>query len=167
VLIVAALRARGLDRIAVTEPAAARRAQARRLGAGEVRTPEALEIPPMPFTVVDEPFDVAFECAGRPEAAESALAQLGRLGRLVFVGTGMRRPRLDVNRVLLNELLLTGAYNYDAGGFEAALALLASGRLPVAELIAPGDFGLEQALATMEALARGEIAGKAMIRPSG
>lgn len=166
-LVLAALRARGVDDVTVTEPAPARRAQAERIGARRVRAPEALAIPAMPFTIVDEPFDVAFECSGRPQPAEAALAQLGRLGRLVFVGTGMRRPRLDVNRVLLNELEITGAYNYDAGGFEAALALLAEGALPVEDLIAPGEFALEETLETMRALARGALAGKAMIAPRG
>ena len=39
------------------------------------------------------------------------------MGRLVLVGTGIRRPTFDHNRILLNELVVTGAYNYDEGGF--------------------------------------------------
>ena len=48
----------------------------------------------------------------------------GRAGRLVLVGAGMERPSFDPNRILLNELVLTGAFTYDADGFPRALALL-------------------------------------------
>jgi (R,R)-butanediol dehydrogenase/meso-butanediol dehydrogenase/diacetyl reductase len=164
-LLIAALRARGVETITASEPAPRRRERAGRVGATRLLEPEELVAPPMPFTVVDEPFDVAFECSGNPRALESALAQLRRAGTLVIVGTGMRRPKLDHNRVLLNELVVTGAYCYDAGGFEDALTLLASGTLPTDELIERGDVplaGLEDAL---HGLAAGELAGKVMVVP--
>ena len=119
----------------------------------------------MPFTIVDEPFDVALECSGNPRAMESALGQLRRLGILVLVGTGMRRPKFDHNRILLNELIVTGAYCYDAGGIERALSLLAEGNLPTDELIEPEDVPLEGMLEAAERCAAGELAGKVMIVP--
>jgi threonine dehydrogenase-like Zn-dependent dehydrogenase len=119
----------------------------------------------MPFTMVDRPFDVALECSGNPRAMESALAQLGRMGTLVLVGTGMRRPKLDHNRILLNELVVTGAYCYDEGGIARALALLGEGAIPTEELIEPGDVPLEGMLEAAERCAAGELAGKVMIVP--
>jgi hypothetical protein len=56
---------------------------------------------------------------------ESALSQLKRGGTLVLVGAGIRRPKFDNNRILLNELTITGSFVYDADGFERALELLA------------------------------------------
>jgi len=164
-LIIAALRARGIRDVVASEPGELRADLACVVGATAHKQPDALEVPPMPFTVVDDPVDVVFECSGNPRAMETGLAQLGRMGRLVIVGTGMKRPTLDHNRVLLNELVVTGAYNYDAGGFEEALSLLASGTLPTDHLIEPDDFPLEGLLGAIEQLGRGALGGKVMIRP--
>jgi (R,R)-butanediol dehydrogenase/meso-butanediol dehydrogenase/diacetyl reductase len=164
-LVIAALRARGIDSVTVSEPSPVRRTQAERVGAATAVEPEALDAPPMPFTIVDQPFDVAFDCSGNPNAMESALAQLAPMGTLVIVGTGMRRPRFDHNRILMNELVITGAYCYDADGFGAALALLASDALPTNALIEPNDVPLDDLFSALEQLERQELAGKVMIVP--
>lgn len=164
-LLIAALRARGIDDVAASEPVPERRSRAERVGAGVAVTPEELLSPPMPFSLVDEPFDAVFECSGNPKAMQSGLAQLRSAGTLVLVGTGMRRPKLDHNRILLNELVVTGAYNYDAGGFDAALALLASGRVAVEQLTEPDDVSLEGLREAMDRLAEGKLTAKVMTVP--
>jgi threonine dehydrogenase-like Zn-dependent dehydrogenase len=164
-LTLAALRARGVEDVTVSEPSPVRRRRAEQVGARRVVAPDDLPFPRMPFDHVDEPCDVAFECSGRPRAFQAALAQLRRAGRLVIVGSGMEKPRLDANRVLLNELTVTGAYNYDEDGFRDALALLASGALPAGLLIEPEDVPLAGLLDAMERLAAGEIGGKILIAP--
>jgi len=164
-LAVAALRARGIDDVVVSEPAPSRRERALAVGASLVMTPAQLEIPVMPMELVADPFDAVLECSGRTDAMEAGLAQLGRGGRLVLVGTGMHAPRLDNNRILLNELMITGAYNYDAGGFAAALALLAAGALPVDLLIEPDDVPLSGLLHAMQKLASAELAAKVLVVP--
>jgi 2-desacetyl-2-hydroxyethyl bacteriochlorophyllide A dehydrogenase len=164
-LTVAALRALGIDSVTVSEPSEHRRERAAKVGATATCDPGDLALPPMPFTIVDEPFDVALECSGNPSAMESALGQLRRMGTLVLVGTGMRRPKLDHNRVLLGELIVTGAYCYDKDGIARALALLAEGDLPVDQLIEPEDVPLEGMLEAAERCAAGELAGKVMIVP--
>ncbi len=165
-LVVAALAARGVDDIVVSEPSGGRRALAERLGAATV-TPDALDVPTMaePRRLVADPVDVALECSGRAGAIGAALAQLIRGGRLVLVGTGIEPLALDPNRILLNELEITGAFEYDAGGVEEAVALLASGRVDVDALTEPGDVDLDGALAAMEGLAGGDITGKVLVRP--
>jgi threonine dehydrogenase-like Zn-dependent dehydrogenase len=164
-LTVAALCALGVEDVSVSEPGERRRKRALEVGAREARLPEELVTPVMPFAIADAPFDAALECSGNPRAMEAALGQLRRMGRLVLVGTGMRRPKLDHNRILLNELVVTGAYCYDEDGIERALALLAEGRLPTARLIEPEDVPLEGMLEAAQRCARGEIAGKVMIVP--
>ena len=119
----------------------------------------------MPFDIVDGACDVAFECSGRGDALTAALAQLKKMGTLVIVGTGMERPRLDCNRVLLNELVVTGAYEYDESGFGDALELIASGRLDTDLLLEPGAVGLDDLLGAMERLAAGQIGGKVLVVP--
>jgi 2-desacetyl-2-hydroxyethyl bacteriochlorophyllide A dehydrogenase len=162
----AALCAQGVDAVTVSEPSEVRRDLALRVGAVAALAPESLESPAMPFLRVAEPYDVAFECSGKAVAIESALAQLGKGGTLCLLGTGAERPRLDAMRVLLNELVLTGAYTYDENGLGNALELIASGRLPTDLLIAEADVGLDDLLAAMEQLVAGAVGGKVLVAPN-
>jgi threonine dehydrogenase-like Zn-dependent dehydrogenase len=166
-LSVAALLAMGVDDITVSEPAPVRQQLARALGATRVVAPDELADPgPFdPGRVVDDAVDVVLECSGVGAAMEVGLAQLRRTGRLVLVGAGMAQPRFDPNRILLNELSITGAFCYDADGFERALDLLASGAVPAALLAEADDVPLTGALAAMEDLAGGRIAAKVLIAP--
>lgn len=164
-LTVAGLRSLGIDAVAVSEPSARRRARAAEVGATRLFDPAELDSPGMPFTIVPDPFDIAIECSGNPRAMEAALCQLRRLGKLVLVGAGMRRPKFDHNRILLNELVVTGAYCYDEDGIEKSLALLASGKLPVDLLIEREDVPLEGMLEAAERCAAGELVGKVMVVP--
>jgi threonine dehydrogenase-like Zn-dependent dehydrogenase len=81
------------------------------------------------------------------------------------VGTGIEPPRLDPNRILLNELVVTGAFEYDSDGIEDALALLASGAADVDALVEPVDVPLDGLLGAMTDLAAGRIAGKVLVAP--
>ena len=38
---------------------------------------------------------------------------------LVMVGAGIDHPEFDINRMILNELTVTGSFVYDQGGFDA------------------------------------------------
>jgi 2-desacetyl-2-hydroxyethyl bacteriochlorophyllide A dehydrogenase len=164
-LTLAVLRARGVSDVVVSEPRPPRREIAAKLGAADVVEPDCLEAPRMPFATVEDPFDAVLECSGSPVAFETALAQLKPMGRLVAVGTGMQRPRLDANRVLLNELVVTGAYNYDENGFVDALELLASGRLPTELLVESRDVALEGLQDAMERLVGGSLGAKVLVAP--
>jgi (R,R)-butanediol dehydrogenase/meso-butanediol dehydrogenase/diacetyl reductase len=163
-LTMAVLRARGIDDITVAEPAPLRRARAHAMGAAHVVEPEALPRAPMGRPVA-APYTLAFECSGHAAAAEAALDQLDYAGTLVFVGTGHELPRVNHNRAIVLELTLIGAYNYDADGFAGALALLASGTLPLDDLIEADDVHLDALRPTMDRLAAGELAGKVLVRP--
>ncbi len=162
----AALRALGIEEVAVSEPSEVRRERALRVGATRVVHPDQVEIPKLPFDLVAEPVDAAFECSGAGLALRAALSQLKKAGSLVILGTGMERPRIDPNRVLLNELVVTGAYNYDEHGFADALSLLASGRLPTDLLIESQDVDLDGMLDAMQRLVDGTIGGKLLVAPN-
>src|SRR5690349_11004422 len=166
-LTIAALVALGIDDVKVSEPSPLRQDLARRLGAKVVVSPAELEDPGLfdPGKIVDDPVDVVLECSGHGDAMEAGLAQLKRRGRLVLVGAGMAAPKFNPNRILLNELSITGAFCYDADGFERALELLASGAVPAALLAEADDVPLAGALTAMEDLAGGRIAAKVLIAP--
>jgi L-iditol 2-dehydrogenase len=165
-LAVAALRALGVDDVACAEPGERRRELARAVGAATCH-PDELESPTIaePGRVVDGAVDVVLECSGRRAAMEAGLAQLVRGGTLVLVGAGIAPPRFDANRILLNELVVTGAFNYDPDGFERALGMLASGAIPVDALLEPGVVGLDGLLDAMVGLAEGRLAGKVLVKP--
>ena len=125
------------------------------------------------ITVVEEPermssraVDVVLECSGHRSAIEAGFSQVARGGILVMVGAGIDHPQFDINRMILNELTVTGSFVYDQGGFERALELLASDGFPSELLIDPGDIPLTAIGDTLEALAAGRIAGKVMVVPA-
>jgi (R,R)-butanediol dehydrogenase/meso-butanediol dehydrogenase/diacetyl reductase len=164
---IAALRAIGVDDITCVEPNPARQALATAVGATRVLDPGDLVVPSIaePGLVVDDAVDVVLECSGKARAMEAGLAQLVRGGTLVLVGAGIEAPRFNPNRILLNELVITGAYEYAKDGFEHALELLASGALPVDVLLEPDDVPLTGLLDAMHDLADGRRAGKVLVRP--
>jgi (R,R)-butanediol dehydrogenase/meso-butanediol dehydrogenase/diacetyl reductase len=165
-LVIAALADRGASDIVVSEPSPARRDQARRAGAAEAVAPDELPaVPEVPTHCREDGFGLVFECSGKAAAIGTALGLLRPTGRLVLLGTGSMSVRLDPIRILLNELVVTGAYCYDAGGIDAALSLLAAGRLPIDALVSSDDIGLDDLLETMQRLKSGHQPRKALVRP--
>jgi threonine dehydrogenase-like Zn-dependent dehydrogenase len=166
-LSIAALVARRLGPVIAVEPAEPRRELARALGAESVIHPDELEVfPPWePERMAERAVDVVLECSGKKAAMEAGFCQLRRGGRMVLVGAGIEAPTFDPNRLLLNELTVTGSFVYDEGGFATALELLATDGFPLDALIAPDDVPLDRLVDTMVDLASGRIAAKAMVVP--
>jgi (R,R)-butanediol dehydrogenase/meso-butanediol dehydrogenase/diacetyl reductase len=165
-LVTAALLADGADDVTVSEPSEARRKQSVVIGAHQVVAPDELPaVPALPTEAHQDGFDVVIETSGVEVAVATGLGLLRPTGTLVLLGTGAMSVRLDAIRILLNELIVTGAYCYDAHGIDAALELLASGRLPVADLLCADDVGLDDLLDTMNRLHTGDIPTKALVKP--
>ena len=61
----------------------------------------------------------------------------------MLVGAGIEYPRLNTSRILLDELVITGAFLYDHDGFERALELLADPSFPTDTLIEANDVPLD------------------------
>jgi len=165
-LSIAAARARGIEDIVLSEPHAKRRKLGELLGA-QVIAPEEMVVPTFPTEIIDNPFDAVLECSGNRRAMESGLAQLQRGGIMVLVGAGMEAPRFDSNRILLNELMITGSFVYDPDGFERALEMLTTPGFPIELLIEPEAVPLEGLFDALESLARGDLAAKVMVTPNG
>ena len=83
----------------------------------------------------------------------------------MLVGAGIEYPRFNSSRILLNELVVTGAFVYDHDGFERALELLAQPDFPTDLLIEPDDVPLDGILAAIQGLGAGDLAAKVMIVP--
>jgi len=163
-LTIAVLRARGIGDITVSEPSQKRREHAERVGATRAIHPDELQAGPM-GRPVESPYSIVFECSGNAHGIEAAIDQLDYAGTLVLAGTGHDLPRLNHNRMIVLELVVLGAYNYDADGFAPALDLLSSGGLDTSDLINGDDVFLDELLPTMHLLSAGEIVGKALVVP--
>lgn len=164
-LTVAVLAARGVSDITVSEPSPARRERALRLGARRCVHPDELDVPALPMDTVAEPYAVALECSGHPVATETALANLDRGGVMVLSGTGMHRPRFDTVRIILNELTVTGTFEYTPDDYAAALDLLAAGAIPTDAVLEAEDQPLGRLQWAMEELSQGRLTGKVLVRP--
>jgi (R,R)-butanediol dehydrogenase/meso-butanediol dehydrogenase/diacetyl reductase len=168
-LSIAALHSMGIDDIAVVEPHAGRRELATKLGVTDIVDPSELEVFPSwePERQAVRAAHVVLECSGHRAAIEAGFSQVARGGILVMVGAGIDHPTFDINRMILNELTVTGSFVYDLGGFERALGLLASDGFPCDVLIDPENIALDGIRDALENLAGGHIAGKVMVTPGG
>ncbi len=168
-LSVAALHAMGVNDVTVVEPNEGRRRLAMSLGASEVVDPGDLEVFPswQPEKQSSRAAHVVLECSGHRSAIEAAFCQVRRGGILVMVGAGIDHPTFDINRMILNELTVTGSFVYDLDGFERALEMLASEGFPCDLLIERDSVALDGITDALEGLAIGKIAGKVMVVPGG
>lgn len=161
--IIAILASRDIA-VAAVEPGAERAGLAAALGA-TVRSLDELDIPGHPGDTANGAADVVFETSGARSAVETGLGQTTAGGLLMLVGTGLDYPKLDTNRIILNELRVSGAFNYDANGFHDALELIGSGTLPLDLLIEDQTVDLDGLLNAMRRLRAGELPGKVMVTP--
>jgi len=164
-LVIAALRHGGVGEVVVSEPSVARRARAERVGASWTVMPTALPDPVIPPVLVDAPFDAVIECSGSPAAVVAGLRTLRGGGRLVLVGAGLEPVALDATRVMVHELEVVGAINYGIDGFGQALDLLASGVLPIEDLVEPAVVAPAGFLDACRQLAAGTVTRKLLVAP--
>ena len=136
----------GARRIFVSEHNLARRQAALEAGADVVIDPRASD----PAAIIGAEtagggVDVAVVAIGAPRLADLALSVAKRRGRVsLFAGfpTG-ERPPLDLNLIHYRELVVTGASGLGRAAFDAALDLLASGRIDVKPFLG-ARFGLPE-----------------------
>jgi L-iditol 2-dehydrogenase len=144
-----AARQAGAARVAVSEPLACRRACALRFGADWAGLPEAADA----HLAAHEPLgvDAVFECCGKQEAMDQALAWLKPGGKLMLIGIPeFDRPSFAIDLLRRKELCLQNVRRQNEC-VEAAIALL--GRLPEAREMITHRFGAEQTAEAFETVA--------------
>jgi (R,R)-butanediol dehydrogenase/meso-butanediol dehydrogenase/diacetyl reductase len=161
-LTLAALRAKGISDVVVSEPSSVRRRRANKLG-GIAVDPSELAAPAHYLATVPEPFDVVLECSGNSAATLQGLGQLRPGGRLVIVGVNFEPCTVDPMRVLVQELEMVGSRQYDSRGLDDALDLLRSGGVPAADILDDNDTDLADFLSLLSAMRAGEVAGKPLV----
>ena len=104
-----------------------------------------------------------FELVASDETMSAALAMLRRRGRLVFVGYGSARLRLNPLELVLREMQLLSSLGNTRAELREVVRLAAAGalRVPIAD-----RYGLEDLAWVLEDLRAGRIVGRAVIVPS-
>ncbi|MEU4743013.1 alcohol dehydrogenase catalytic domain-containing protein [Actinosynnema sp. NPDC023658] len=97
---------------------------------------------------------VAFEVSGAQAGVESAVAALGVRGRLCLVAIHPTPREVNLHRFFWRELTLVGARLYERPDFERAVALIADGTIPTADLVTRVE-PLARAQEAFEALENG------------
>jgi (R,R)-butanediol dehydrogenase / meso-butanediol dehydrogenase / diacetyl reductase len=109
---------------------------------------------------------IVMECAGTASAAALALELVAPLGRLVVVGIAPEPLPIDPMRLVFKEVDVRGAIIYRRADFDAAIELLASGRIPSDALI-DDVIGFAAAEATFQSLvAPGNRRVKVLLDPA-
>jgi 2-desacetyl-2-hydroxyethyl bacteriochlorophyllide A dehydrogenase len=126
----------GVDKVAAVDPIAGRRAMASRFGADLVLEPGE-DTPAALNDFTDGGIDVLVMAIGRIDALTPYLGCLSPGASIsVFAGFGADADlAVSANDVHYNEWTIVGASSCRLDGFHAVAPLVASGTLPVAELI--------------------------------
>jgi succinate semialdehyde reductase (NADPH) len=111
--------------------------------------------------------DVAFEVLGRPETFVQALEIIGDGGRMVAVGIapGKTTAPVEITRLVRRGLRVIGSYGARTRADMPEIIRLAARGAFRPETIVTKRFPLVEADAAYQALARGEIVGRAIVVP--
>jgi D-xylulose reductase len=99
--------------------------------------------------------DVVLECTGAESSLQTGLLVLAPGGVLVQVGMGKAEHTLPLRDMFKREVVLKMAFRYGAGDYEAALEMIAGGRVRVKELIS-AKVPFERAAEAWEMTRRGK-----------
>jgi threonine dehydrogenase-like Zn-dependent dehydrogenase len=155
----AALGARrlGIERVAVSEPVAHRRAVAEALGL-ETFDPAAGGPP--------EPFDGAIECVAIGATLEASLRLTRPGAEVAFVGMGEPHIPLPVESLVVGERSIKGSFNYSREDFAATAAWVASAEVDLGPVV-EARVDLDGVIDAFRGYARGTTqAMKTLFQPS-
>jgi L-iditol 2-dehydrogenase len=131
-------RLAGARAVIVSEPSAARRAQAERLGATVAVDPAAQDLAEVVRELSEGVgVDSSVVCVGVPELVNQAVELSRSGGRVnVFAGlTGAGWVEVAASRIHYRQVRLTGSANSRRSDFETALRLIESGRVETASMV--------------------------------
>lgn len=161
-LLIACVAAAEGAEVAVSEPNGYRRSVAERLGLRAIDPATDDLAAALETWTGGAGVDAAFEASGSVPGLEAATHALRVRGRLVVVAIHNRPVPVDLFRVFWRELELIGARVYERRDFERAVALLAGGTIPTAELISAVE-PLDRAPEAFAALESGSGVMKVLI----
>jgi (R,R)-butanediol dehydrogenase / meso-butanediol dehydrogenase / diacetyl reductase len=161
-----AAKHKGAGTIILSEPAAARRDVALRLGADHVVDPAQVASLQVRQLTDGLGCDLAVECVGIAATMDDCLAATRRGGRIVVAGAFEQPYSVNLLNLLLQEHSIAGTFGY-AGEFEEARDLIVRGKIDVSPLISR-VVSLEELPAVFEQLTSDRNRDqKVLVRPNG
>jgi propanol-preferring alcohol dehydrogenase len=110
----------------------------------------------------NEGVDIIFELVGTRETMDQSLQSLRKRGRLVFIGYSEDQLIAHPLLLVIGELQILASVGSTQQDLLDAVALASSGKLrQVIDRVVP----LAQVNETLQALQRGEVAGRAVLQP--
>ncbi|MFJ5920968.1 alcohol dehydrogenase catalytic domain-containing protein [Kitasatospora sp. NPDC092948] len=156
-----AFKARGVEKVLVSEPSAERRAIMAALGA-RVVDPVHEDVAAAVAALTDgEGVDVAVDAAGAGAAVTAALAGLVPGGRLVTAALHEHAMDFQPTQVMIAETEIVGAVGYRPEEFDAVIAAMADGVYDTTGWVQ--ELPLEDVIGALHAL-RGGAAGKILMK---
>lgn len=107
--------------------------------------------------------DTVFDATGNPDAVGPAIGSLRRGGELVLVGISGRPSELPLSQIVRGEITVRGSYGITPRSLERAIAMVASGRVPLGRLVTH-ILPLSAAASAFE-VAHSAQAGKVLVAP--
>jgi S-(hydroxymethyl)glutathione dehydrogenase/alcohol dehydrogenase len=164
--VVQVARAAGADPVIAIDVAADKLAAAQSLGATHaVNSAEQDPVAAVRALTGGRGVDVAFEALGRPQTFAQAAGMLADGGRMVAIGiaAGAATAEIEITPLVRRGYTITGSFGARTReDLPAVVALAADGGFD-ADALVTRRYALDQADEAYQALARGEITGRAVI----
>ncbi|MGV9801279.1 zinc-dependent alcohol dehydrogenase [Mycobacterium sp. NPDC003449] len=142
-------------RVVVADLLESKRARARRLGALGTFDPAAPDAVETALGLLGGPAAVVIDCVSQESSVAQAVDLVDKGGAVMIVGVAEGATPVPLGLIQDRELSLIGNLMYVREDFLAAVDLLASGAVPVEEIVT-AEFGLEESRAAFAASADAE-----------
>ncbi|MGC8486664.1 MAG: alcohol dehydrogenase catalytic domain-containing protein [Clostridia bacterium] len=120
----------GAGPVAVVDPNQTRLARAGVFGASALFNPREVDVPEALRAAVPDGFDVAIDAVGSLDTRRAAVDSARRGGRVVFIGLHEPGAALPGNRMVRDEVSVTGSFCYLDENFRVAAEMAAGGAIP-------------------------------------
>jgi (R,R)-butanediol dehydrogenase/meso-butanediol dehydrogenase/diacetyl reductase len=158
-------RLAGAASVVVSEPRAAGRARAARLGASGTIDPGAGEVGGLFADLAGATPDVIFECVGTPGMIAEAVRLAPLFGRVIVVGACMETDHFRPMIALTKELTLTFVLGHTRGDFQFVIEALAQGRIDPDPMVTE-VVGFDGFAAAFDGLRTGRDSCKLLLKPN-
>lgn len=162
-LTLAVARWSGASKVVVTDPLAAKREIALRLGADAVVDALAPDVAAQVRTALRESADVVFDCVAVKSTTLAAIDMALKGGTVVIVGVAAADFELPIRTIQDQQIRIQGSATYVSQDYAIAIEMIESGAVRAQDFIT-GQFPLEQAEQAFEASTSGEHI-KVLIHP--
>ncbi|MCV7279538.1 zinc-binding dehydrogenase [Mycolicibacterium flavescens] len=134
-LVLAVVRAYGARRVVVTDPLAAKRDRAVRLGADAALDAAAADVVTQARDALGESADVVFDCVAVESTVRSAVAIASKGGTVVVVGVPTGDVSIPLATIQDHQIRIQGSATYLPRDYAESIRLLAEGAVDVDEIV--------------------------------